>query len=93
MARKIIKIPDKMSEYELADLTEKIMMRHAIVHLKNGKSEKRFLLDTASHWDDTNSGKDEIVYMTNHDKDPEGFDRYAGDSYTIDEVDSIELLD
>ncbi|MBP2057166.1 hypothetical protein J2Z60_000328 [Lactobacillus colini] len=89
----VIKIPKNSDDYFLADLTEKTFMKNVIINFKDGHSDKYFILDTASHWDDTESGKDEIVYMTDHDKDPDGYDRYAGNGISIDKIKSIEILD
>lgn len=89
----VIKIPENANDYFLDGLTKKTFMRNVIIEFKDGHKEKYFILDTASHWDDTESGKDEIVYMTHHDKDPFGADRYAGNGIPIDTIKEIKVLD
>ena len=81
------------NQTRLQDIMDYVYFHHVIIKFKNGVKKKYFILDTAPAEDGTNSGKDEVVYMTSHDKDPEGLDRYAGNGIPIDEIDTIEVTD
>lgn len=78
---------------DIQDIMDYAYFHHVKIKFKNGVTKSYFILDTALAEDGTNSGKDEVVYMTNHDKDPKGFDRYAGNGIPIDEIDTIEVTD
>lgn len=81
------------SNTNIQDIMNYTYFHHVKIKFKNGVTKSYFILDTALAEDGTNSGKDEVVYMTNHDKDPEGFDRYAGEGIPIDQIDSIVVTD
>lgn len=78
---------------DIQDIMDYAYFHHVKIKFKNGVKKSYFILDTALAEDGTNSGKDEVVYMTNHDKDPKGFDRYAGEGIPIDQIDSIVVTD
>ncbi len=81
------------NQTRLQDIMDYTYFHHVIIKFKNGVKKKYFILDTAPAEDDTNSGKDEIVYMVSHDKDPNGNNRYGGNGIPIDEIDTIEVID
>ena len=75
------------------DIHHYTYMKNVIITFKNGKKKKYFILDTDSLADDPPNGKENIVYMTSHDKDPFGEDRYAGNCIPIYEISEIQVVD
>lgn len=85
---KKIKVRDK-DYWKLFDAT---YFKHVLFHFKNGKKKKYFIIDTDWH-EDNDEDKNMFVYMTSHDKDPQGMDRYSGNGINFEDVDYIEMLD
>lgn len=88
----IIKIPDKVDLFELASIEEKISMKHAIIHFKDGTTKKYWLCDTTPY-DDSETGKNQIDYITDRYRTKWGDWEVAGNCIDIDLIDSIELLE
>lgn len=85
-------VPHPVTDEWFADLDSVIWMKHVIVEYLDGRHEKYYIIGTDDH-EDSENGKDNIIYMTYHDKDPDGADRYAGNGIVLDDVKSIEFLD
>lgn len=85
-----MKVTKDTSLWDIHDYT---YMKNVIITFKDGHKKKYFILDTTPAEDEPESGKDEIVYMTDHDKSPNGTDRYAGNGIPIEKISEIQVLD